>query len=302
MKRILFISSLILLFSIQKIELFSQELREETWSFTQKDTLYLETHGRTKVSISGSHTDQIEIKLQYRFKPDEKFELNENNTSVILKERLLNYDNHRPTTTYFEDWILAINVPDGTYIKCKGGSSDFKINHFKGFFKADYGAGSFVIRNVEGTVDMLLAQLYARIHNSKGKFDLKSAGGAIRATGLSITGNSIFNSGTGSVRISLARVPDADLSVSSNFNKAQVSFNGNPVTGYCELIAMVDKGKIISPFKFDRTEIFLDDIKSYRDSSDFGRKSEYFRKSFTRGDNKPVITLKTVSGTAQLIK
>ncbi len=49
-------------------------------------------------------------------------------------------------------------------------------------------------------------------------------------------------------------------------------------------------------------ETFLDDIKSYQNSSDFGRKSEYNRNSFIRGDSKPKITIKTVTGTAQLIK
>jgi hypothetical protein len=277
-------------------------LKEESWRFPGKDTLFLETLGSTKVFIAGSNTGQIEIKLQYSAKPDEHFELNENHSSVYLKEIILNYDEHRPTKTYFEDWILAINVPDGTYIKCKGGSSDFKVVGFKGFFKADYGMGSFVFDNVEGNIDVLLAQMYARIHDSRGTFNLISAGGLIRATGLTISGNSSFITGMGSVKISLARTPDADLYVESNFNKARVRYNGHPVTGHFEFIARADEGKIISPFKFDRTDTFLDDVKSYRNSSDFGKKSEYLRKSFIRGDNIPAITLKTVSGSIHLIK
>jgi hypothetical protein len=86
----------------------------------------------------------------------------------------------------------------------------------------------------------------------------------------------------GSVKISVAKTPEADLYVGSNFNKAQVSFNGHPLTGYFEFIAMADKGIIISPFRFDSEETFRDDIKNYRDSSDFGKKSDYNRKSFIR--------------------
>jgi hypothetical protein len=115
-------------------------------------------------------------------------------------------------------------------------------------------------------------------------------------------GNSSFNSGLGSVKISLARTPEANLYVGSNFNKAKVSFNCHPVTGYFEFIAMADEGRIISPFRFDKEEIFQDDIKRYRDSSDFGKKGNYNRKSYLRGDSKPKITLKTVTGTAQLTK
>ena len=82
----------------------------------------------------------------------------------------------------------------------------------------------------------------------------------------------------------------------------RVNFNGHPVTGYFEFIAMADEGRIISPFKFDIEETFLDDIKNYNTSSDFGKKDDYFRKSFIRGDSNPKITLKTVTGTAKLTK
>ncbi len=44
--------------------LSSQKLKEESWKFPQKDTLSLETMGRTKVFISGSNSGEIEIKLQ----------------------------------------------------------------------------------------------------------------------------------------------------------------------------------------------------------------------------------------------
>jgi hypothetical protein len=233
---------------------------------------------------------------------DEQFELNENQTSVILKEIILNYDNQRPTKTYFKKWTWIINVPDGTYIRCHGSSGDFKVRDFNGYFKANYGAGSFVFDNVDGNIEMSLATLYSKIHNSKGSFKLSSAAASIRATGLTITGNSSFSTGMGIIKISLARPPESDLYVGSSFNRAQVRFNGHPVTGYFEFIAMADEGRIISPYRFDKEEIFMDDIKNYRNSSDFGKKSEYKRNSFTRGNSKPKITLKTVTGIAQLTK
>lgn len=306
--RTLMIKILLLLFTliIQSYtgfgRLSSQKLKEESWKFLQKDTLFLETSGSTKVFISGSNSAEIEIKLQYIAEPDEKYELIEKPDAVYLKETIQNYDSHKPTQTYFENWTWTINVPDGTYIKCYGSSGDFEVKDFIGFFKADYGSGRFVFENIDGSIEMSLAQLYAQIHNSKGSFRVSSAGGSIRATDLTITGNSSFNSGMGSIKISLAQMPAADLYLCSNFNKAQVSFNGHPVTGYFEFIAMADKGRIISPIKFDNIETFLDDIKSYQNSSDFGRKSEYNRKSFIRGDSKPKIIIKTVTGTAQLIK
>ncbi len=87
-----------------------------------------------------------------------------------MKENILNYDSQRPTQTYFEEWTWIISVPDGTYIKCHGSSGDFEVTDFNGFFKADYGFGRFVFDNVDGNIEMSLAQLYAQIHNSKGSF------------------------------------------------------------------------------------------------------------------------------------
>ena len=144
--------------------------------------------------------------------------------------------------------------------------------------------------------------LEAKIQHSKGSFNLSSGIGSVRAKDLTVNGKSSFSTGMGIVKISLAREPEADLYVGSSFNKAQVNFNGHPLTGCFEFIAMADGGRIISPFKFDKEEILMDDIKNYRNSSDFGKKSEYKRNSFIRGDSKPKITLKTVTGIAQLIK
>jgi len=302
MKRMFIISLLFILPFIQNGKLFSQAFEEETWKFPGKDTLSLETLGSTKVFISGSNSGEIEIKLRYKARPDEKFEVKERQRTIYLKEYILNYNKYRPTQTYFEDCTFIITIPHGMYVGCSGSSGEFKVAGFIGVFKAEYGLGKFIFNDVEGSIDLQLAQLQARIHNSKGSFSLSSASGLIRATRLTVNGNSSFMSGLGSIKISLARAPESDLYVGSNFNKAQVRLNGHPVTGYFEFIAMAGKGRIISPIKFDKEETFLDDIKSYRDSSDFGKKSEYKRKSFISGDSNPKITLKTVTGIAQLIK
>lgn len=58
----------------------------------------------------------------------------------------------------------------------------------------------------------------------------------------------------------------------------------------------------ISILKFDNEETFQDDIKNYLNSSDFGKKCDYSRKSFIRGEINPKITLRTVSGTAKLVR
>ena len=280
----------------------SKELKEEAWKFTFKDTLSVETMGKTKVFITGSNSGEIEIKLRYIAKPDEKFEVKETQRAIYLKANILNYDPHKPTQTYFEESTLIITVPHGMYISCNGSSGEFEVNGLIGVLKVVYGQGRFSINNVEGSVNLQLGILEAKIQHSKGSFNLSSGIGSVRAKDLTVNGESSISTGMGIVKISLAREPEADLYVGSSFNKAQVNFNGHPVTGCFEFIAMADGGRIISPFKFDKEEILMDDIKNYRNASDFGKKSEYKRNSFIRGDSIPKITLKTVTGIAQLIK
>ena len=280
----------------------SKELKEEAWKFTNKDTLSIETMGKTKVFITGSNSGETEIKLRYIDKPDEKFEVTETQRAVYLNANILNYNPHKPTQSYFEECTLIITVPHGMYISCNGSSGEFEVNGFIGVLKVVYGQGRFSINNVEGSINLQLGMLEAKIQHSKGSFNMSSGIGSVRAKDLTVNGESSFSTGMGTVKISLAREPEADLYVGSSFNKAQVNFKGHPVTGYFEFIAMADEGRIISPFKFDIAETFLDDIKNYNTSSDFGKKDDYFRKSFIRGDSNPKITLKTVSGIAQLIK
>lgn len=286
----------------QNSKLFSQEYKEEAWKFPGKDTLSLETLGSTKVFISGSGSGEMEIKLQYIPGPDEKFEVKEKPGAVYMKENILDYDSHRPTQTYFKEWKWTFNVPPGTYIKCNGSSGNFKVKDFKGSLNANYGSGSFIFDNIEGSIELSLALLNVIIHNSTGSFNMSSALGSVRAKDLTITGKSNFMTGMGNIMISLAREPESDLYVGSNFNKAQIRYNGHPFIGSFEFIAMAEGGRIISPYKFDNEETFLDDIMNYRNSSDFGKKTYYNRKSFIKGDSNPKIVIKTVTGTAQLIK
>jgi hypothetical protein len=280
----------------------SRELTNEAWRFPKKDTLSLETMGNTKIYITGSDSGVIEIKLKYIAKPDEKFEIKETQKAIYLKANILNYNPHKPTQTYFEESTLVITVPHGMYIRCNGSSGEFQVNGFIGVLKVVYGQGRFSIKNVEGSISLQLGTLEAKIQHSKGSFNLSSGIGSVRAKDLTVNGKSSFSTGMGIVKISLAREPEADLYVGSSFNIAQVMFNGHPLTGCFEFIAMADGGRIISPFKFDKEETFLDDIKNYNTSSDFGKKAEYYRKSFIMGDSKPKVTLKTVTGTAKLKK
>ena len=196
------------------------------------------------------------MKLKYEFKPDEEFEVKETQRAIYLKEKILNYDRNRPTQTYFEECTWTILVPQGMYITCTGSSGEFEVNGFIGTFKASFASGIFVFNNVDGTIDLSQAMVKAKIHNSKGSFNINSATGYIRAKGLTISGNSNFSTGLGNITISLAQEPEADLYVGSSFNRAMVNFNGHPLAGCFEFICRADEGQIISPFDLKKKRPF----------------------------------------------
>jgi hypothetical protein len=75
-----------------------------------------------------------------------------------------------------------------------------------------------------------------------------------------------------------------------------LDYDGNPVTGFFEFTARRDRGRIVSPIKFDTEEEYEPGW------GDRGRSVIYLRKTFTKGDDKPVILLGTSSGTAELKK
>lgn len=72
----------------------SKELKEVAWKFTNKDTLSIETMGKTKVFITGSNSGETEIKLRCIDKPDEKFEVTERQRAIYLNANILNYNPH----------------------------------------------------------------------------------------------------------------------------------------------------------------------------------------------------------------
>ena len=69
-----------------------------------------------------------------------------------------------------------------------------------------------------------------------------------------------------------------------------LDYNKNPVFGSFEFVARADRGKISSPFKFDKEETFFD----------HGQK--YMKKWFKRKKDTPKILIRTASGKVELKK
>ena len=128
------------------------------------------------------------------------------------------------------------------------------------------------------------------LHNGKGAFKLKTASGEIEAMAIEVTGESHFGTASGEVKVKLAKTSKYDMTLSSASGDVELFYNGNPVVGYFEFVAKKDRGKIVSPIKFDKQEEFVK----------YGQL--YMRKSFKKQKSTPKIILKTASGKAKLVK
>lgn len=189
----------------------------------------------------------------------------------------------------------------------KSASGDLKARNITGEFEVKTASGDIDIENIEGLIEIRTAsgdieakELKGKnlsikgassdieLKDSTGDFSIKTASGDLDIEGITITGKSEFKTASGEVHVKLAESSEFDLTLASASGDAVLNYNGNPIFGYFEFTAKEDDGRIESPFKFDKEETL------YK----YGQK--YLKKSFTRKNGKPVIIIKTASGTAAL--
>ena len=128
------------------------------------------------------------------------------------------------------------------------------------------------------------------ISDSKGEFTLGTASGDIEASNMEFTAESSLSTASGEISVELAKSLTYDMTLSTASGNVDLDYNGNDVKGFFEFTARKDKGKIVSPFKFDKEEVIEKNGK------------EYDKKSFTKGGVSPKVYLKTASGTVRLEK
>jgi len=262
---------------------------------------------------------KITVNLVYDY-IDDCFEpeFNESSDRLRLKERFRGYGG----CNGFSEW--TITVPKGTRIEfssasgelsisgCEGeftlesasgrieieksggefeidnASGRIAISSSNGEFEIDNASGRIRIRDVSGQFEIDNASGDIEIEDARGRFNVDNASGDIDADKVLIEDESTFDAASGDIVIRTAKSPEYDITLESASGDVLLNYNGNPVTGFFEFSARKDRGKIIAPYKFDKEE-----EHEYR-----GR--VYISKSFTRGKDKPRVTLSTSTGRAEL--
>jgi len=176
--------------------------------------------------------------------------------------------------------VSKINTASGN-VTIKNSSNKLKISVASGNIEAE---------NLSGFTQFSAASGDIAVNKAKGAFKLKTASGNVAAMNVELTDVSYFGTASGNVKVKLAKSMNHDLTLSTASGDVDLNYNGNEIKGFFEFTARVDKGKIVSPIKFEKEEVFEKNGK------------DYDRKSFTKGSASPKVILKTSSGTVKLIK
>jgi len=166
-------------------------------------------------------------------------------------------------------------------------SGDISLKNVNGQLEIGAASGRIEAFNINGDFEFGTASGDIRVDGAKGSFELGAASGDITANDVTLEGKCRFNAASGDVEVELAASPEDDVEVSAASGDATLDYSGHNITGFIEMTANVDRGRIQAPFKFDSEKHFSR-----------GR-NEYVTKMVKKG-NGPSISISSASGTAEL--
>jgi len=255
--------------------------REIARTFELKKTIKIETVSGSCEIVKGD-ADVIVVNVKNSYNPEDSFEpsFRESSRTLRITERIVgsNYGN--------STWEII--VPDGVFIEFSSASGEFEATGYTGDFEISTASGDINLENCTGQFEISTASGDIKTDNCTGEFQLSTASGRVYAGDIILDEASTFSTASGRVDVRLAKTSDHDLTVSSASGSAILNYNGHPLKGTFELSAKVHNGRIDSPVDFD-------DEQTY---SRWG--GTYVKKTFTRGDNDPLISIETASGRAVL--
>jgi DUF4097 and DUF4098 domain-containing protein YvlB len=175
---------------------------------------------------------------------------------------------------------IAVTTASGN-VKIEGNTQGVKVSTASGDVALTNISGVNKIKTASGEIDAT---------NSTGEFKMATASGDIELDNVELTAESELSAASGNIKIELKKALTHDLTLSTASGDVTLDYNGNDVKGFFEFMAREDKGRIVSPFKFDKEEKVEKGGETYD------------KKSFTKGLASPKVYLKTSSGTVALEK
>lgn len=254
--------------------------------------------GECRVEVG--QDDSIRVHLEYAYDPPGAFraELRQEGGKVVLAE------NMQGSSSGYSTWTVI--VPAETEIDFSSVSGDFEAAGLRSQVEVGSVSGNIDLEDISGDVsaesvsgnieadglsgNIVLQSVSGRVVSDRlrGALVASSVSGSVDVAGFRSEGAGLFSSVSGDVHVDLAESVQHDLTLLSVSGDAVLDFDGNPVGGSFEFTAKVDKGRIVSPFAFEREEEFTQNG------------DRYWRKSFARDGDSPKVVIGTVSGRAEL--
>lgn len=197
---------------------------------------------------------------------------------------------------------VALNLHSNT------GSGNFDFTNFKGFVQINTGSGNISVIDSEAEANCNTGSGNIRVSGSNGdlglntgsgNINLASSAGSISANSgsgqvvgkeITVTGHSSFNTGSGSVALSLAAPPSGDVRVNAGSGNSTLDMNGFKFQGELVMQCNQKNGSISAPYTFDREKVIS------------SGQNQIVRKTKKFGSSGSKIQVSTGSGRAKVSK
>lgn len=270
-------------------------------TYINKDEITIRVSPISRYTITASSDQNVHIHLRNAEDPTVQYTIDETDRTLRLSDKDLNYRPNRPTPHDIYEWKLEL--PKKLKVKCEGGIAKLNVDSFDGSISVTAGVGMMTFKHSTGTFDILTGLGDIRFDRCEGRFKVMTGGQAdIEAWKIVIEDESSFSTNGGDVRVVLAKTPKHNVTIATGTGGGLLDYNGNTLVGSFKFSAEKGKGRIVSPYPFQRQETYKDDLKYIRNENDFGKKVDYVLKEHVVGNSSPEIFMKTIRGRAVLKK
>ena len=256
------------------------------------------------VFIKKSSNNETHLEAKHSFDEDDAPIIEKRGSRLVIKEQKKNRGWSSGSATY------KLQIPNDITVSYSSGSGEFSIENVN-LKKASFNTGStdFDIRNVKvkkslkincGSSDINMKNVSAEIsintgsgdvdiYELEGSISFNAGSGDMNITKFTLLDDCSFNTGSGKTKISLAKKPQADISINSGSGSQTIDFNGHEIDADVTMVAKKERN-IIAPFKFDKTR----EISNWNNT--------YYEKTAVVGDGSISIRMNTGSGRVKIQK
>jgi len=270
------------------------------------------------IKIGASNTDQVQVTGTYNEEQIRVKMSNSNGKLIIEEKSKSNRINESSTWTLLipSDISVKSNSASGNvtvegvqlnlhtntgsgnfvftgvsgYLQLNTGSGNVDIDNSNAEFACNTGSGNIGVKESTGRLGLNTGSGQISLQNSGGTISANTGSGQVKGKGMTITGSSSFNTGSGNVIVSLAGLPKADFSVNAGSGNSTLDMNGISFQGQLVMQCNEKNGKISAPFSFDQEKVIERN----------GRNNNILRKTKRFGNSNIKIQVSTGSGAAKV--